>query len=81
MAKETGETLKTKELMDIERQMLLEHQAKIGKISLEIEKIFLENNLTMGDLSEVMDLFNARAQSVFSKTYLRNIKESYERNN
>jgi len=74
-----GDTIKTAKLLDEERNIIVGRRALLGRIALEIEQIFLREDLTMGELSEVMDLFNARAQAVFSKTKIKSIKESYER--
>lgn len=69
----------TAKMMDEETKTKEEHQNKMGAIALEIEQIFLRENLTMGDLSEVLDLFNSRAQAVFSGMSIKSIKENYER--
>lgn len=72
---------KTPELMDIETENIAKRRHTLSKIALEIEEIFLREDLTMGELTEVMDLFNARAQRVFSNTKLKFIKETYDRQN
>lgn len=74
-----NEFTSTQELMDKERENMLKRRGVISKIALKIEEIFLSEDLTMGELSEVMDLFNARAHSVFSKMKLKTIKENYGR--
>lgn len=71
----------SEKLADIEKENERTRREKISRIALEIEKIFIANNLTMGDLTEVMDLFNSRAQAVFSSTKLLTVKEKYERLN
>lgn len=76
-----GQPTATPKLLDEEARQVAERQAKLGKVTLEIEAIFLREDLTMGELAEVLDLFNARAQSVFSRTKIKTVKESYERLN
>lgn len=73
--------LATEKLMDEEVRQDAEHRAKISKATLEVEAIFLREDLTMGDLAQVLDMFNSRAQFVFSKATIKSVKESYERNN
>lgn len=71
--------MKTPQLLDIEKKNEMERQARIGRVTLEIEQILLREDFTMGELAEVLDLFNARAHSVFSRTKLKEVKESYDR--
>lgn len=71
----------TAKLLDEEKRLETERRAKIGRITLEVEAILLREDLTMGELGEVMDLFNARAQDVFSRTKIKHIKDSYDRPN
>ena len=74
----TGEDkIQTPKLLDEEARTEAERRAKIGRVTKEIEDILLREDFTMGDLAEVMDLFNARAHSVFSKTKIKTIKKSY----
>ena len=74
-------TVKTPQLLDEEANAVAKRRAVIAAVTLEIEAIFLREDLTMGELGEVLDLFNARAHSVFSGTKLSTIKESYDRRN
>ena len=71
----------TPKLLDEEAKIEAARRAKISRVTLEVEKIFLREDLTMGELGEVMDLFNARAHTVFSKTKVKDIKKLYERPN
>lgn len=68
----------TTELLDQEKLQRAEHLAKIGRITLKIEELLLQENMTMGDLSDILDTFNARAQFVFAKTKLSDIKKTYD---
>jgi len=70
----------TSKLADNEQETAANRIERIGRVTKEVEVIFLREDLTMGDLAEVMDLFNARAHSVFSRTKIKEVKESYERN-
>lgn len=65
--------------MDEEARQIAEQRAKISRVTLAVEEIFLKEDLTMGELGEVMDMFNARAHAVFSKSKVKTIKETYER--
>ena len=69
----------TSKLLDEEARLAAERRALISRVTLEIEQILLRENFTMGELGEVMDMFNARAHSVFSQTKLKDIKQSYDR--
>lgn len=73
------DNLKTAALLDEEARQQKEHHDKISRVTLELEKIFLREQLTMGDVMEIQDLFNSRANRVFSETKISHIKETYER--
>lgn len=65
-------------LMDNEIESIREHQQRIGALALEIEAILLREDISMGDLSEILDLFNSRAHAVFSRTKIKDVKHLYE---
>lgn len=67
----------TPKLLDEEARTEAERRSRIGRITMEIEEILLREDCTMGDLAEVLDLFNSRAHAVFSKTKIKTIKETY----
>lgn len=69
----------TTELLDMEATLAAARHKALRDLALSIEELLLIADLTMGELTEVMDMFNARAQAVFSKTKLSEIKEKYER--
>lgn len=69
------------EQLDKETADVLARQATIRKVALEIEVILLREDFTMGELGEVLDLFNTRAHSVFSKTKLKKVKDDFDRPN
>jgi len=71
----------TAKLLDEEAKLAAERRALISRVTLEVEEILLREDLNMGELGEVLDMFNARAHSVFSKTKLKDIKNTYERIN
>lgn len=73
--------LPTAKLMDEETKTIAQKRATISRVTLEIEQILLREDMTMGDLAEVMDLFNARAHHVFSLTKIKDLKNSYGTNN
>lgn len=68
-------------LMDEEAKQQKEHREKISRVVLEVEKIFLREHFTMGDMLEVIELFTGRANRVFSEMKISHIKELYERQN
>lgn len=69
----------TPKLLDLELTEANKRRALLRKISLEIENILLRESVTMGELGEIMDLFNARAHSVFSKAKVEEVKKSFEK--
>jgi len=71
---------KSAALADEERRQIKEHQFLISRITKEIEEILIRENLTMGDLLEVFGLFTERANRVFAKKSISEIKKSYEEN-
>lgn len=68
----------TPKLMDEETRLTALHRERIAAVTKQVEDIFLLENMTMGDMLEVFGLFTARANSVFEKTTIKKIKESYE---
>ena len=70
----------TMKLMDNEQQELASHRAKISKIALALEDMLLAEDCTMGDLAEIMDLYNFRAHKVFSLTKIKDLKQTYGTN-
>ena len=68
----------TPKLLDEEARLAAEKRALISRVTLEIEKILLRENMTVGDLLEIFGLFTARANSVFEKVTIKKVKESYE---
>lgn len=67
--------------MDEETRIEADRRAVISRVTFQVEKILLDEDLTMGDMLEVMELFTARANKVFSKTKLKTIKQDYDRLN
>lgn len=69
----------TPKLLDEEAKKATERRDLISRVTLEVEEILLREDLTMGELGEVMDMFNARAHSIFSQTKLKDIKKTYDK--
>ena len=67
----------TPKLLDEEARIATEKRALISRVTLEIEQILLREDLSMGDLGEIMDMFNARAHSIFSKVKIKTLSETY----
>lgn len=68
----------TVKLLDEEENKAIAKRVAIQRVTLEIEEILIREGFTMGDLGEVLDLFNARAHSVFSKQLIKDIKNTYD---
>lgn len=73
-----NETIPTPKLLDDEAKNAAEHRALLGKVTLEIEQILLRENLSVGDFLEIVGLFTARANSVFEKIKLSEVKKKYD---
>ena len=71
---------KSAELADEENRQNIERRSKLGKITKEIEEIFIREKFTMGDLLEVFGLFMERANKVFGRKNISDIKKDYEQN-
>ena len=67
----------TPRLLDEEAKLEAERRARISQATLEIEQILLREDMTVGDLLEIIGLFTSRANSVFEKTKIKTIKEKY----
>ena len=74
-----GQPTATAKLLDNEAETEAKRRERISRVTLEIESILLREDFTMGDLAEVLDLFNARAQTVFSRTKVKEIKNTFEK--
>ncbi len=70
----------TTKLLDEEARVAAEHREAIGKVTRQVEALFLLHDLTMGDILEIFGLFTSRANKVFEDTKIKSIKETYERN-
>lgn len=75
MADEGG--IKTPALLEEERKQRADHVLKVGDATLEVEAVLLKHNLTWSDWGEIIDVMNARSQTVFGRTTINSIKESY----
>lgn len=71
----------TPKLMDEELRLAKEKRELISRVTLEIESILIKEDMTLGDLLEIFSLFTGRANDVFAKTKIKQIKEAYERHN
>lgn len=68
----------TPKLLDDEAKTAAEHRALLGRVTMEIEDILLKENLSVGDFLEIVGLFTARANSVFEKIKLSEVKKKYD---
>lgn len=69
----------TIKLLDKEMLDAQKHRETISRVALEVEKIALKEGLNVGDLLEIFGLFTQRANKVFEKITIKEIKEKYER--
>lgn len=70
--------LPTAKLMDEEAKTLTDKRAQLSRVAVEMENILIREDMNMGDLANIMDLFNARAHAVFSLTKIKDMKQIYE---
>ena len=77
MAKDTIDKIPkgTIKLLDQEAFDAAVKRVLIQKVALEIEQIFLREDMTIGDFAAVFALFMGRADRVFEKTKIKTIKE------
>ena len=69
----------TIKLLDKEMLDAQKHRETISRVALEVEKIALKEGLNVGDLLEIFGLFTQRANKVFEKITIKEVKEKYER--
>ena len=67
----------TTALLEAELTAANKKRALIKSVILEIEAIFLREDMDMGDLMEVFGVFTERANKVFSKIKIKKIKDDY----
>lgn len=65
-------------LLDEEAKLAAERLALISRVTLEIEKILLREDLTMQELADVLDTFNSRAHAVFSRMKIKKVKDEFD---
>ncbi|MEX2053936.1 MAG: hypothetical protein WD883_00050 [Candidatus Colwellbacteria bacterium] len=70
-------SLPTPKLLDEEARLASEKRALISKVTLEVEAVFLREDMDMGDLLEVFGLLTNRANEVFSLIKIKTIKEKH----
>ena len=70
--------ISTPKLLDEEARIASERRALISRITMEIEAILIREDFTMGELAEIMDLFNSRAHFIFSQTKIKDVKDKYD---
>lgn len=71
-------SIPTEKLMDNEVKTETDKRAQLSRVAIEMENILIREDMNMGDLANVMDLFNARAHAVFSLTKIKDMKQIYE---
>ena len=69
----------TIKLLDNEAQAAQAHRDKISRATLEVEQILLREELNVGDFLEIFGLFTERANKVFEKITIKEVKEKYDR--
>ena len=76
MSKDIPES--TVKLLDEEAKAVAEHQQKITRVCHSISKILVEEELNMGDMLEVFEMFNRKANKLFEKVTIKEIIINYE---
>lgn len=71
-------SIPTEKLMDNEVKTETDKRAQLSRVAIEMENILIREDMNMGDLANIMDLFNARAHAVFSLTKIKDMKQIYE---
>lgn len=71
-------SIPTEKLMDNEVKTETDKRAQLSRVAIEMENILIREEMNMGDLANIMDLFNARAHAVFSLTKIKDMKQIYE---
>lgn len=67
--------IQTPKLLDEEKKMAQEKRDQISRVTLEIESIFLRENMTVGDLLEIFGLFTGRANRMFENITIKQTKD------
>lgn len=68
----------TPKLLDEEARLAQEKRDLISRVTLEIEAILLREDMTVGDLLEVFNLFTSRANKMFENIKIKQTKQNYE---
>lgn len=74
---EGTENIPTPELLEEESRMEEERRQLISSVTLEIEKLLIKNDLTMGGWSEIADLLNERSIRYFATIKIKTIQDNY----
>lgn len=72
-----SDNIPTPKLLDDEAERAKEHRVIVSKVVLEIEDILLRENMSVGDLLEIFALFTNRANRVFERITIKEIKKTY----
>lgn len=65
----------TPKLLDEEARIAQEKRALISKVTLEIDNILIREDLTVGDLLEIFNLFVGRANKMFENITIKQTKD------
>lgn len=68
----------TPKLLDEEARIAQEKRARISLVALEIDNILIREDLTVGDLLEIFNLFVGRANKMFENIKIKQTKQNYE---
>lgn len=68
----------TPKLLDEETRIAQEKRARISLVALEIDNILIREDLTVGDLLEIFNLFTSRINNVVSAIKVQEIKNRFD---
>lgn len=60
-------------------RMIADYKKKMSRVTLAIEKVLIEEDMSWQDFKEVIKNFNDRNDAVFPKFKIAEIKERYDR--
>lgn len=60
------------------REKLRQHKIRIGKVILEVEKVLIDNGITLNELTEVVTAILKRNNHIVDKLTIKEIKERYD---
>lgn len=72
-------SLAVTKLLEEERRQEMVHRDRIGKITMAIEQVLIDNDATMGDFLQAFSLISERTSRVVSDWKVSEIKTSFDK--